>query len=115
MAPDKCELLNSEEELEKALKEKKELFVLFYASWCPYSQAFLPKFIETANKNTQCYRRILVDDNEELDEKYGIEYYPTVVYFKNGKPDKKLDAEPHVGLNEPKLKGFIEKCVKIDH
>jgi len=109
---DKCELIKSEKELEKALKDKKEFFVLFYASWCPFSQAFLPKFIESAKKSEQCHKRIVIDDKDELVEKYDINVYPTVLYFKDGKVIKRLDGVPHEGLNAPKLKGFIDHCVR---
>jgi thiol-disulfide isomerase/thioredoxin len=107
---DKCELLKSESDLEKALKSKKELFVLFYASWCPYSQAFLPKYIESANKNQECHVRVAIDDLEDLCDKYKIEVYPTVLFFRDGKVTKRLDGVPHVGLDDPKLKKFIDSC-----
>jgi hypothetical protein len=37
----------------------------------------------------------MVDDREELCEKYDINYYyPTVLLFENGKVSKRLDGEP---------------------
>jgi thioredoxin 1 len=108
--PDKCELIKKESDLDKAIKSKKELFALFYASWCPYSQAFLPKFIESANKSDICHVRFIVDDLDELQDKYDVEVYPTVLFFKNGKVVRRLDGIPHEGLNPSKLEKFVELC-----
>ena len=108
---EKCELLGSEKELEKRIKEKGKLFVLFYASWCPFSQKFLPEFIDSAGKRAECHVRIIIDDKDDLVDKYDIEFYPTILYFENGKLKKRLDAESHVGLNKEQLKDFIKVCV----
>ncbi|MCX5726683.1 MAG: thioredoxin family protein [Candidatus Saganbacteria bacterium] len=108
--PDKCELIKKESDLYKAIKSKKELFALFYASWCPYSQAFLPKFIESADRNNECHVRIVIDDKDTLLDKYKIEVFPTVLFFRNGKVTERLDSIPHEGLNSSKLEKFIGLC-----
>jgi thiol-disulfide isomerase/thioredoxin len=87
------------------LDSEERVFVLFYASWCPFSRDFLPIFEEFAKKN-RCVK-VIVDDNEdELCEKYKIEYYPTVILFKRGKAVKRIDAKPHVGLRKEELEEF---------
>jgi thiol-disulfide isomerase/thioredoxin len=79
-------------------------FVLFYASWCPFSQRFLPIFNEFAkNKPNECLS-IVIDEKPDLCEKYEIDYYPTVLLFKKGKVEKRLDAIPGVGLTKQQLK-----------
>jgi thiol-disulfide isomerase/thioredoxin len=105
-----CELINSAQELENKIKETGDLFVLFYASWCPFSQAFLPDYLKSAYNHTACHLRILVDDKDDLVEKYAIEVYPTVLYFEQGELVKRLDGIPHEGLDETQLKEFIENC-----
>ncbi|MCK7476221.1 MAG: hypothetical protein M0C28_00480 [Candidatus Moduliflexus flocculans] len=40
-ADDPCVLLQSEAELDAAVASRDKLMVLFYASWCPFSRAFL--------------------------------------------------------------------------
>jgi thiol-disulfide isomerase/thioredoxin len=105
-----CELIDSAEGLEKKIKEKGNVFVLFYASWCPFSQAFLPDFLKSAYRNTTCHVRILIDGKDDLVEKYSIAVYPTVLYFEKGSLVKRLDGVPHEGLNEAQLKSFIEQC-----
>jgi thiol-disulfide isomerase/thioredoxin len=105
-----CELIGSARELKKAIKEKESVFVLFYASWCPFSQAFLPDFLTSSDNNATCHIRILVDDKDDLVEDYSIEVYPTVLYFEKGNLVKRLDGLPHEGLTQAQLKDFIEQC-----
>jgi thiol-disulfide isomerase/thioredoxin len=85
------------------IEYKNKAFVLFYASWCPFSQLFLPIFQEYAKSNPQECISIAIDDKPDLCEEYNIEYYPTVILFKNGKIHKRLDAEPGIGLNKKQL------------
>ena len=57
-----------------------------------------------------CFRRILADEERGLAEKYGIEVYPTVLFFKNGKVEKRLDGIYHVGLTKGQLEDFVAGC-----
>ena len=91
------------------INNKGKTYVLFYATWCPFSQRFLPVFEEYAKSNPQECLSIIIDDRPDLCEEYAIEYYPTVILFENGKVHKRLDAEPGVGLNEKQLKDFTKK------
>jgi thiol-disulfide isomerase/thioredoxin len=96
-----------EQDLDEILKAKRSVFVLFYASWCPFSRKFLPVYEKcTLNSPTPCLR-VMVDNKEELCDKYSIDYYPTVLLFENGKVAKRLDAEPGAGLNEKQLKNML--------
>jgi len=85
------------------INHKDEALVLFYATWCPFSQRFLPAFEEYAKGNPQACMSVIVDDRPDLCEEYAIEYYPTVLLFKKGKVHKRLDAEPGVGLTKKQL------------
>jgi thiol-disulfide isomerase/thioredoxin len=91
------------------IKNKEKAFVLFYATWCPFSQEFLPIFEEYSRSNPKECLSIIVDEEPDVCEEYAIEYYPTVIMFKKGKVHKRLDSEPHVGLNKKQLKEFTEK------
>jgi len=93
--------------LDDELKSKEKAFVLFYATWCPYSQRFLPIFQEYAKNNPQECVSIIIDDKPDLCEKYEIEYYPTVLMFKKGTIEKRLDATPGLGLTKIQLKELI--------
>jgi thiol-disulfide isomerase/thioredoxin len=88
---------------EREIENKDKAFVLFYATWCPFSQRFLPVFQEYARDNPQNWMSVIVDDRPDLCEEYAIEYYPTVLLFKKGKVHKRLDAEPGVGLTKKQL------------
>lgn len=92
-----------EEDVETVLQSKDKAFVLFYATWCPFSQRFLPVFKEYAKTNPDECISVAIDFKPELCDKYGIEYYPTVLLFKKGKVKKRLDAEPGVGLTKDQL------------
>jgi thioredoxin 1 len=89
--------------------DKERAVVLFYATWCPYSQRFLPIFNEYSQSNpTECLS-LIADEEPEIFEEFEIEYYPTVLIFEKGKVAKRLDAKPGVGLNKKDLKSFTEK------
>jgi thiol-disulfide isomerase/thioredoxin len=90
--------------IDDVLKSKEKAFVLFYATWCPHSQRFLPIFQEYAKDNPQQCISVIIDDKPDVCEKYGIEYYPTVLLFRKGEVEKRLDATPGVGLTKKQLK-----------
>jgi len=112
-APDKkevCPLLASGADLEKLIREKDRLFVLFYADWCPFSRMFLPSFLDQAAKGEPCYRRIFADEDETLSRRYRIEVFPTVLFFRNGKVERRLDGVFHAGLSQRQLEEFVGSC-----
>ncbi len=91
------------EDVEAQLQSKPKVYALFYASWCPHSQRFLPIFKEYAKTNPDECLTVMIDFKEDLCEKYNIEYYPTVLLFKNGCVEKRLDATPGLGLTKAQL------------
>jgi len=91
------------------IKDKDKAFVLFYADWCPFSQEFLPIFEEYSRSNPKECLKLVADDEPDVFQEYAIEYYPTVIMFKKGKVHKRLDSEPHVGLNRKQLKDLTKK------
>ena len=91
------------------LKQKDKAFVLFYTTWCPFSQQFLPIFEEYARNNPKECISVIVDDKPDVCEEYSIDYYPTVILFKKGKVHKRLDAEPGIGLDRKQLEELIKK------
>ena len=91
------------QDFEEAVKSKEKLFVLFYATWCPHSRAFLPIFQAYAKTNPNECLSIIVDDKPDLCDKYEVDYFPTVVLFKEGKIHKRLDPEPGGDLTKKQL------------
>jgi len=90
------------------IKGRERTYVLFYATWCPFSQRFLPIFEEYARSNPEECLKVIVDDDPEACEEYGIEYYPTVILFEKGVVKKRLDAQPGIGLNGKQLKDLTK-------
>ena len=86
----------------------KETFVLFYAPWCGFSRGFLPAFEEFSKTcSKEC---VIVDkvESPDLCKTFSINYYPTVIWFKNGKIFKRLDSKPGIGLNKEQLSIFSD-------
>jgi thioredoxin-like negative regulator of GroEL len=94
--------------LENILTSKDHVFVLFYASWCPFSQSFLPVFNNFSQDKTHRCARVVIDDKVSLCEKYSIDIVPTVILFEKGKIKKRLDGLPGEGLTEKKLAKFAK-------
>ena len=109
-ADDACVLFESPEELEEAIRTRDKLMVLFYASWCPFSQAFLSTYRAHAASGDPCYARIIVDEGDALVEKYAIEVFPTVMFFENGRLVRRLDGGYHRGLTQGQLEDFARRC-----
>jgi thiol-disulfide isomerase/thioredoxin len=98
------------EKFEKDVKSKEKAFVLFYATWCPHSQAFLPIFEDYAKTNPNECISIIIDDKPELCDKYSIDYYPTVLVFKKGEVCKRLDPQPGGDLTKKQLAELTKNC-----
>jgi thiol-disulfide isomerase/thioredoxin len=101
--------IDVEYDLDEALKAKPRVFVLFYASWCPFSQKFLPIFEKYARENPENCLRIKTDDKAKLCEKYSVDVVPTVLLFEKGRVTRRLDGAPGAGLNEKQLKKLDER------
>jgi thiol-disulfide isomerase/thioredoxin len=87
---------------------KEKVYVLFYASWCPHSQRFLPIFKDYERRNPNECVSVIIDDKPDLCDKYSIEYYPTVILFRKGKVHKRLDVEPGGDLTKKQLENLTE-------
>jgi len=96
-------------ELEDTVKNKKQVYVLFYASWCPFSQRFLPIFEKYSKNSPKECLRVKTDDKAKLCEKYSVDVVPTVLLFELGSVTKRLDGEPGAGLSEQQLKKLLSE------
>jgi len=103
-------VLKNQRDLADLLRKTEGAFVLFYASWCPYSLSFLPAYEKHAAGREDRFCRITLDGNEDLFDEYGVEVYPTVLFFKAGKVDKRLDGKHLAGLKEQQLAELIDSC-----
>ena len=94
---------------QEKIKNKDRVFVLFYATWCPHSQHFLPIFEEYARSNPEECLSVIADEEPDVFDEYDIEYYPTVILFKHGKVHKRLDVKPGGDLDKKQLKELTGK------
>jgi thioredoxin-like negative regulator of GroEL len=101
-------------ELAKVLGSADGVFVLFYAGWCPFSLAFLPIYEKHAAGGDRPFVRMLLEGNEDLFEEFGIDVYPTVIFFKAGKAHKRLDGKHLAGLKEDQLVALVASCSDAD-
>lgn len=92
--------------LDEMLRSKDKAVVLFYASWCPFSQKFLPIFEKYSQDKAETCLLIKTDDKASLCEKYSVDVVPTILLFEKGAVKKRLDGAPGVGLKEKQLKDF---------
>ena len=109
-ADEACVLIPDGGELEEAIRTRDKLMVLFYASWCPFSQAFLGTFRKHAAAGDPCYARIVVDVGDAVAIKYAIDVFPTVLFFEKGKLVRRLDGTYHRGLSQGQLEEFARLC-----
>jgi len=108
MEKSKSELKDIKGDLEDILKTKKRAFVLFYASWCSFCRTFLPIYDRYFEKQPETFLRVMIDDREELMDRYSVEIVPTVIFFDNGRIKKRCDGEAGVGLSEKRLIDIIK-------
>ena len=101
--------VNVESGLEELMKSKNKVVALFYASWCPFSQRFLPTFEKYSKGRPENCLRIVTDDKPSLCEKYEVDVVPTVLMFEKGKVTKRLDGAAGIGLSEKQLLDFVSK------
>lgn len=99
-------LIEDRAALARKIADSGEALALFYASWRPFSKAFLPFFEKHARGEGRC--RVLADEAEGAEEACGIEIFPAVILFKKGKKYARLDGIPGKGLREDMLLDFIQ-------
>ena len=89
--------------------QEKETLVLFYAPWCGFCRRFLPTFEEYSKTCSKECVLINKEESPELCKEYSINYYPTVIWFKDGNVCKRLDSKPGIGLNKEELEKFANE------
>lgn len=88
-----AEIIITEENFEnEVLNSDKPVLVDFWAQWCGPCRMLGPIIEEIANDYEGKVKvgKVNVDEQPNLASKYGIASIPTVIVFKNGKPEKTL-------------------------
>lgn len=75
---------------DKVLKSEIPVLVDFWASWCGPCKMLAPTVAQIAEEYSGKIKvgKVNVDEEESLSREYGIVSIPTVILFKNGKPEK---------------------------
>ncbi|KAJ1419670.1 thioredoxin-like protein [Ochromonadaceae sp. CCMP2298] len=67
------------------------LLVMFYAPWCPHSQALLPEWEQAAQllaSHPMQLAKLDIEANEALGKRFKIKNLPSLKYFKRGLPQE---------------------------
>lgn len=75
---------------DEVLKSEIPVLVDFWASWCSPCKMLAPTVAQIAEEYSGKIKvgKVNVDEEESLSREYGIVSIPTVILFKNGKPEK---------------------------
>ncbi len=90
--------IKNEQDLEKILQTNDTCFILFYAEWCAFSQKFLPIYQNCTKDTTHTCYRMMIAEYPHLCERYSIDVYPTVLFFKKGN-EIKLEICEYIKMN----------------
>jgi len=97
-------------DLDDILRMHDQVFILFYASWCPHSRKFLPIYDRYLKERPHLFLRVKVDDDEGLMDRFSVEHVPTVIFFENGQITKRCDGVAGFGLDERRLLELLGSC-----
>lgn len=102
----------SNEDFYNFVNENPEVFVEFFATWCPHCQAFQPVLEEASEKLNEQGVQVIqcdVDKLQELASEFNVEATPTIFFMKNGQPVLKNEGE----LPEASIFEFVEQGEEV--
>ena len=91
---------------ELVLESKKPVLIDFWAPWCTYCRRIGPAFEKVAEQYQEelLVGKINIDEEPGLADKYHIEVIPTLVLFRDGKPQ--------AGIVAPESKAKIDQFIQ---
>jgi thioredoxin 1 len=102
--------LEDKNDLDAQLARNDEVVALFYASWCPFCRSFLSVFNKHAQRDgSTVFLKVRIDEDENpLWEEYSLEAVPSVILFKKGQVNRRLDCDLGAGLNEKQFREWLQ-------
>jgi len=81
--------LNKDNFTGEVLESDKPVLVDFWAEWCGPCRMLAPVVEEIAEEFDGSVKvgKVNIDEEPELANKYRVEFIPTLIVFKNGKPE----------------------------
>ena len=102
--------ITSKKEFDKEIGSGGGRFALFHSAYCPFCVMFMPAFEKQAASNPAAFLKVSTDSLPELEDAFAIEVVPTVLFFRSGKLEKRLDGQLGRGLTGENLAAFIKSC-----
>ena len=82
-------IILTDSSIEKAISQFQNLMIYFYAPWCGHCKTFEPEYQKSSKilKKENIYLAKIDSSNNNLSaQKYKINGFPTILFFKNGVP-----------------------------
>ena len=92
---------------EEVLQSEKPVLVDFWAEWCGPCHAVAPVLDRIAEERAEDLKlvKVNIDQEHELQQRYGVASIPTMILFKDGEPSASvIGAQP---------KGAIERSLGL--
>lgn len=99
----------------REIRARDRVLVLFHASWCPYSRAFLATFEDAEPEANVPFAA--VDLRHPMDarwDEHRIATVPTLVYFEHGEELERCDAVRGKGLKARDLDEILDTIAGIE-
>ncbi len=88
--------VTSPENFQNIIESHPQVLMEFFADWCPHCQAFQP-VLEAASSELEANGIFVAQVDyvkfPDLFSEYGVESFPTMVFFQNGQPIASTSGE----------------------
>ena len=89
------------------LTDGKLVLVDFSAEWCHPCTQLEPALDAVHNEEDVTVYKIDVDENQELTQSYGVDFFPTVIFFRDGEAISVMHGNLHKDM-------FIDRIFRLN-
>ncbi len=93
------------EDLDKKIANKESFYIYYFASTCPHCKVTTPILMPVAKELGADIKQFNLEEFKDGWKRYGIEFTPTLIYYKEGKEVERLVGEQ----TKEALQSFISK------